>query len=1197
MSRLDGGGGAPVSNNVQQGDGLQKRRIGRPSNVELFLRSRDPVWLGNLRREKRDSVERSNERLREKFESRPLLALIGMLEKRILRAHQTRSNFVEFVDDKRLTSKPKNGRKPQIGDILHQQLGGRCRTGPEWWLAELVAKECLLPQDDAEKVLHEIARMWCAANGRSPDPRIWPEPFAPASEQAIAALVDPHVGPVPLTPAGSSTETGLAHGAPMLAALLDGLPDAVLLVDSNGTVVTANSTAREAFAAADVGLAGHGLLELLPAFDVKHLPRPTAGPRERLTHQSAVRMTARRTDGTQWRAEVRTMPITDGRVFYEPSFGSDAEGTSSYVGNELLMVVARDLAGDQALEAELVRQQRQTERILRAVSEGIIGVDTAGRIVLVNPAAAATLGYPASELGGQILHPLVQHSHADGSPLSYDKTLIAQTLRSGKARRQRGQVLWAKDGRRVPVDLSSEPVHDGDQVVGAVMTFAVRQPLRMLEGVTSRHALMLALMNEVSAPLRRTHATLDELTADSAGRPEPLSSALRALSSEQARMTALVHDVMDYERLDTTQEELRRRAAALDDVVAAGVLEAKTFMEPLDLQVEVSVSAVEVEVDPVRLSRALTHVLLDMAADAPGNVVVGALHAPRIRISAERVASHAPNGGSVVRIEVRGPGPGGTALHDPLARGLIRLHGGTVRRRDAPGGGSVCTLEVPIGPAGETSSNVPKPLWRAADSTEVRPADGAPSAQPTTASDPVPRAEFVGPLAGPYILVSSVRATQGLAFETMIGTPVRAVHAGAITRTEWSREGYRVVLTLKDGTEITHHHLSSVARISEHSRQVQAGDIIGRVGAANAAGHLERSRIGTLKLEVRAGDGTPLGPAAWLSDHGVSLRKAETADRPAAAAAQPEADPAAAKPRTKTVLVTRVPLNVPGARPIPPVEMRTPIQSLGRRRDAAAAGERAQQLPAQKTPQAPSKLKPNLPRRPRTLLVWPALDTATEKALSDSGFRTAIVHSREEIDAQLAARPTAVFVDPLTGPLTRTALQSLRQACVAAEIPLLMTAGLGQAPRDAAYGANPAVLLKALAPRDSEQHPPRVLLLEERAEIAIALTSALEQRGMQVAHTSHDHEALTLTRQLRPNLVVMDLMHGLTGQRTGFVDGLRSSGQLLQTPLAVYTAADASQADRDLLAAGKNVLFLAERSTSADVQSRVLEVLRQISSG
>jgi CheY-like chemotaxis protein len=238
------------------------------------------------------------------------------------------------------------------------------------------------------------------------------------------------------------------------------------------------------------------------------------------------------------------------------------------------------------------------------------------------------------------------------------------------------------------------------------------------------------------------------------------------------------------------------------------------------------------------------------------------------------------------------------------------------------------------------------------------------------------------------------------------------------------------------------------------------------------------------------------------------------------------------------------------------------------------------------------ELPPEPLDNPRRLLVWPAPDVSTQQALSDRGYRPVIVHSREEVDAQIAAFPAALFVDPLTGPITRTALQSLRQAAVAAEVPVLVTAGLGQATREAAYGADPAVLLKALAPRDTEQHPPRVLLIEEHAEIALALTATLERRGMQVARAASDADAVTLAGQLRPNLVVMDLMQVHRGQ-AGIVDWLRANQQLNRTPLVVYTAA-VDQADLPRLASGETVLFLAERSTSEEVQVRIVDLLARI---
>ncbi|WP_055514601.1 response regulator [Streptomyces ossamyceticus] len=238
------------------------------------------------------------------------------------------------------------------------------------------------------------------------------------------------------------------------------------------------------------------------------------------------------------------------------------------------------------------------------------------------------------------------------------------------------------------------------------------------------------------------------------------------------------------------------------------------------------------------------------------------------------------------------------------------------------------------------------------------------------------------------------------------------------------------------------------------------------------------------------------------------------------------------------------------------------------------------------------ELPPEPLDNPRRLLVWPAPDVPTHQALSERGYRPVIVNSREDVNAQIAAYPAALFVDPLTGPITRTALQSLRQAAVAAEVPVLVTAGLGQATRDAAYGADPAILLKALAPRDSEQHPPRVLLIEEHAEIALALTATLERRGMQVARAASDTDAVTLAAQMRPNLVVMDLLQ-VHRHQAGIIDWLRTNGQLNRTPLVVYTAA-VDQAELPRLASGETVLFLAERSTSPDVQTRIVDLLARI---
>ncbi|MFJ9021677.1 PAS domain-containing protein [Streptomyces sp. NPDC102259] len=1512
-----------------------------------------------------------------------------------------------------------------------------------------------------------------------------------------------------------------SRGAARLAAILDALPDALVLVNANGTVVNANTIALEAFETPGTALVGRGLLDLLPQFDSKLIPgsmrRPDhMDPRGRT---KPTRMVARRTDGSEFPVEVTSANLENGQQAY------DGYGYSS-ASDELLMLVVRDLSGTVDTEAELARSQRQTEMILRAASEGVVGTDTDGRIVLVNPAAAQILGYRASDLGAKELHTLVLHSRADGSPFPYDESPLADTLRSGRKHRVRGQVLWSKSGDRVAVDLTTAPVRDGDQLVGAVMTFTDRRPYDALadekDGVEKRHAEELEKLSEEHASdltaLRQQHVNeleelrerheeelaageeryaslgerekdryealagrheqlltllgaslrgpLDELrrelaalAADDAGQLWPeANQVLHHLSAGYSRITTLIDNVLGYQRLDTGSEVIARTKVMLDAVVAAGVDGAVDLIGPGRVQFAVHAPPIEAEVDARLLATALAHLVADVAGvDATGNAPVSAggyMDNTVVVAAAQR--------GEVVRIEVRGPYAGGDPVHEPIVRGIVRAHGGVLQTHEVPGmSGSAYVLEVPLGggagamaapaamalpalaagdgaasaaPAAAMASeedvpgeygaggrrrarrssvdaflegDVPGPESGADADAAVptgrrRRRAGAPAAEETPGEVSPAMDETEGPEGsggtgrrrGRSAEVAVLGADAGMAVgvdggvsegavvtaaehaagtaasgtglggtvppqgvpapggqraahapdgrqpqnalppalpaiagapagapltgpggtaqaETEDGQPTgrrRRALAAANERAAAQEAGPRAVFALPpaeaDRVPDGSVDMSAVAQNSQAAQDAQnsqAAQVARAVGPIPAPGSVPGpvpvpvpgsvpgsvpaqapapgvvQALGAVQVPAQApvpaqaqtpaqaqaplhaqaaedsaidhgrhdavphdqaDDHTPPQPHPTNAPTGRRRRAvAQAAEVAAPAQVQPQPQPqpqqvgqplAAAQPGTAAVPPVpgqqlpgqptagqplpapaapgqAAPAPVPnvagqgqplpaeatpapaatqpapaatpsGGTPLPPeaavgqpraaqplpaeaaagrpmdpnstqgraISVRTLGQGVPFTRQAAQVqqaqqlqhAQQAQQLqqaqhaqqaqamrhpqpglpsaqstatPAPHTPggsgrrrklgtppdpttrpeqtarphpsaeqpvvaQVPaqaqavvapvpppgatpaaapvpnpslagqSRLVPGGPGtegagrsyaigapdenaaegpepldgpggavevadpprpqplddelppepldNPRRLLVWPAPDVSTQQALSDRGYRPVIVHSREEVDAQIAAFPAALFVDPLTGPITRTALQSLRTAAVAAEVPVLVTAGLGQATREAAYGADPAVLLKALAPRDSEQHPPRVLLIEEHAEIALALTSTLERRGMQVARAASDADAVTLAGQLRPNLVVMDLMQ-VHRRQSGILDWLRANGQLNRTPLVVYTAA-VDQADLPRLASGETVLFLAERSTSAEVQSRIVDLLARI---
>ncbi|MEU0808934.1 PAS domain-containing protein [Streptomyces sp. NPDC005970] len=1497
-----------------------------------------------------------------------------------------------------------------------------------------------------------------------------------------------------------------SRGAARLAAILDALPDALLLVNCNGTVVNANHIALETFEVPGTALVGRGLLDLLPSFDSNRIPGSMRRPddQDEAGRTKPTRMMARRTDGMQFPVEVTSANLEDGRTPYADQY--------SYTGDELLMLVVRDLTGTLDTEAELARQQRQTEMILRAAAEGVVGVDTEGKVVLVNPSAAQILGYRASDLGGQELHPLVHHSRPDGSPLPYEESPLTETLRSGRKYRVRGQTLWAKDGSAVPVDLTTAPVRDGEQLVGAVMTFTDRRPeetlvakhAEELEGLTAKHAeelkkltarhteerekltkqlaeqrkeltaqltrereghverydalaarntqLLAVLDQSLRGPLLELRGELAVLADDPAGQLWPeANQILHHLAAGYTRMTTLVDNVLSYQRLDSGGEDFTRHAVSMDEVVSAGVEGAVELIGPGRAQFAVHAPPIEAEVDAERLAQALAHLIADVAGvDSTGKATGG----PGGATGDSTIVVAAAQRGDVVRIEVRGPYAGGDPVHEPIVRGIVRRHGGVLQTHEMPGmGGHAYVLEVPIsaaaaeqarqgdsaaaagrtsgtgevrntsgrgtsgggavtgrtptaaaaaaaqagrrarrGPVGgpgngtngagtngagtngagtsgaatngagtnggganggaaprtpgaqgadpraphagsappasapgnDDTADEPRPTGRRRarrhpDEEQPAPAaanadtdgqgsgahrharGGAPQAGPPPAAmGPVPPQGMAGQPSAP----GGRRARRGAPAEAGQGrsalalppaaadaapqgggwpaapgpaTPSppqggRAMPALPAARTpEQQQNDWNQLQNGPNGGPGPMPPAQPTAQPAGRRRARRAlGEAPGRAGADEAqpqgqpqaqpqpagdpaggrspfalppaaadrtpesalppdlgpvglvpAQHGARnprggaaqggpagpgaqggvpvpSRSGGGGLAVRGGPvppnaapqgggwpaapgpatpPTPQGgrampalPAArtpeqqqnnwnqprndpnagpggpYGADEGPYAPDDEQYDtggapqptgrrrarRPLAdeqpepgampgaqampampavpampameeGAAQPGSWPGGPAEHRPQPQPQRRPQQLPAAEPAPgpdttqgraisvrtlgqgvpfaqqvsehhphnsQAQLQTPsggtaaAGGLGRRRKLAAkpdpAGQAASaelepvghpgapgaqprpqpgagsgpgsgshpQRPGSpqnsgrafaigapdegaegpepldgpngaievvddRTPPPDDELPPEPLDNPRRLLVWPAPDMSTQQALSDRGYRPVIVHSREEVDAQIAAYPAALFVDPLTGPITRTALQSLRTAAVAAEVPVLVTAGLGQASREAAYGADPAVLFKALAPRDSEQHPPRVLLIEEHQPISDALTATLERRGMQVARAATDADAVALAAQMRPNLVVMDLMQ-VRRRRAGIVDWLRGNGLLNRTPLVVYTSADMDPANLSRLSSGETVLFLAERSTSAEVQGRIVDLLAKI---
>ena len=482
------------------------------------------------------------------------------------------------------------------------------------------------------------------------------------------------------------------RGAARLAAILDALPDALVLVDDSGSIVNANAAALTLFEGESAErLLGRPITEILPgigrtvatagagpaalpagttAIDPRDLVGGAGGP----VRRPPERMAARRTDGSVFPAEVTTAELTE-------------EDDS-----ELTLLVVRDLTGVLDVEAELRRQQRQIELILRAAAEGIIGVDHEGRIVLVNPAGAKILRYRAAEMGGQNVHELLTHSRADGTPLPESESPLLDSVRTGAKHRAVDCVLWRNDGGPVYVDLTTAPVYEGENIIGAVMTFvdnsATRAAARQAAELTNvldkdlRGALV-----ELALRLREVtdHAEA-EYAADGYG--STTVPMLDEVGADLEQLATLAADVVDFQQSVLGNLEYEPETVALLGVLDAAVSAVAPAAGVAGVEIAAHCSDVEVDLDVVLFVKLLAHLLADMISVSPvgGKIVVTA---------ARR--------GALARIEIRGPHTGGGPLHLPIAQAIAAKHGGTVTTHRIAGKGNTHVVEVPV-----TQPNMPE---------------------------------------------------------------------------------------------------------------------------------------------------------------------------------------------------------------------------------------------------------------------------------------------------------------------------------------------------------------------------------------------------------------------------------------------------------------------------------------------------------
>ena len=120
---------------------------------------------------------------------------------------------------------------------------------------------------------------------------------------------------------------------------------------------------------------------------------------------------------------------------------------------------------------ELLRIKRQYELILQAAGEGIYGINIDGLGTFVNPASVVMTGWMPEDLIGQPVHDLHHHTKSNGTPYPREECPIYAAFSDGLVHQCDDEVFWRKDGSSFPVEYTSTPIYEKEELAGAVIVF------------------------------------------------------------------------------------------------------------------------------------------------------------------------------------------------------------------------------------------------------------------------------------------------------------------------------------------------------------------------------------------------------------------------------------------------------------------------------------------------------------------------------------------------------------------------------------------------------------------------------------------------------------------------------------------------------------------------------------------------------
>lgn len=372
--------------------------------------------------------------------------------------------------------------------------------------------------------------------------------------------------------------------------------------------------------------------------------------------------------------------------------------TTSPISTGGVVAVLRNITREYEYQEEL----RKLSIVASSTSNLVVITDALGRVDWVNPAFEITTGYSLGEVRGRTPGSVLQGPDTDQDAVAR----IRAAIREGHSVSEE-LLNYSKAGATYWITLNLTPVRDANGVLERYISVqADITERKRIERM--KNEFVSTVSHELRTPLTSISGAVGLLLGGAAGPlPDKADALLQLAQRNGERLTLLVNDLLDMERLAQGGMPIESEVHVLMPIVATAVNENQMFagQHGVRLALVEECDDVLVEVDSLRLIQVLSNLLSNACKFAPADTSVDvhvARRDDRVRID---VRDHGPGVPEAFRDMVfekfsQADGSdtrasGGTGLGLAISKELVEHMGGRIGYEPAEGGGALFFVDLP----------------------------------------------------------------------------------------------------------------------------------------------------------------------------------------------------------------------------------------------------------------------------------------------------------------------------------------------------------------------------------------------------------------------------------------------------------------------------------------------------------------------